>query len=118
MLCLLAESERSRTGSREMIDRDQTRETTRDVVKLDQQVTDALYDVLGDEYAVQTLAMIVKGRWDYDYDPAHRGAVGIYDCELAQYVAVLYLADHHLGTDIETTDSFEDVLEAAFGGAR
>jgi hypothetical protein len=101
-----------------MIDRDETRQTTRDVVKLEGAVVDALYDVLDNDYAVATLAMIAKGRWDYDYDPAHRGAVGIYDCELAQYVAVLYLADHHLGTDIETTDSFEDVLEAAFGGAR
>jgi hypothetical protein len=81
------------------------------------QIAAALYDVLDDDYAVHTLALLANGRFDWELDPMHDGAIGIYDCDLARYVAVVYLDGHPFGVDVETTDAFLDVLDARIARA-
>jgi len=77
----------------------------------------ALHEVLDDDYATHTMQLIAAGRWDWELDPAHDGAIGIYDCDLARYVAVVYLDGHPFGVDVETTDAFLDVLDARIARA-
>jgi hypothetical protein len=85
------------------------------------EITDALFASFNAGYAAAVLAMVQIGTWRFELDPDFDHVVGIRDRNTLAVVAVIYLAGHEYGVDVEISDAFEDSLEAEFvalvGGA-